>query len=504
MSIRLKLTVWYSALLAVTLVALGTSVYLFVQYYTFNGIKQLIERQESQVRFFAEPDDFILFNTNRFNRMQLDNLGVQVVIYEGGTSVHRTSNLSDYQIILPYPKPTDKPDPGFVNTQADDHHFLVLQKPVYQVGGNLYYILQIAASTDREERMLQGLRTILVFSSAAVLVVAFTTGLIIARQGLRPLENVIRAANGIENGSNLSMRIPREGPNDEIGRLTDTLNGMLDRIETTYNDLDDAYRAQRRFVSDASHELRTPLTTIRGNIELLEKMWAPRLTEPADAGAGTEASDAAAEVERLELTREAMRDISDEARRMSRLVADMLSLARADAGYEMEKTDVALLPLVEEVARRAQHLPRTADWIVGDLSPLEGAVVHGSPDYLRQLVFIFIENAFKYTPEGRVELRALRADGQAGIVVSDTGIGMNREEIPHIFERFYRADVSRGKTAGTGLGLSIAKWIIDEHGGSVEVETREGGGTTFVVWLPVSFLPPDGSGIMEGPEPEGG
>ena len=129
--------------------------------------------------------------------------------------------------------------------------------------------------------------------------------------------------------------------------------------------------------------------------------------------------------------------------------------------------------------------------------------VWGNPDYLRQLVFIFVENAFKYTPEGHVELKALRADDQAGVVISDTGIGMNSEEVPHIFERFYRADLSRGKTSGTGLGLSIAKWIIDEHRGSVEVRTREGEGTTFVVWLPVFFPPGGDSAIMEGADRNG-
>ncbi|MNN58885.1 Alkaline phosphatase synthesis sensor protein PhoR [compost metagenome] len=118
---------------------------------------------------------------------------------------------------------------------------------------------------------------------------------------------------------------------------------------------------------------------------------------------------------------------------------------------------------------------------------LEGIGVNGSRDHLTQMLFIFIENAFKYTPEGTVRLDAVVREGQVGIRVADTGIGMDKEEIPHIFERFYRADESRGVTAGTGLGLSIAKWIIDEHGGSVEVTTRLGSGSTFLVWLPVFF-----------------
>lgn len=182
---------------------------------------------------------------------------------------------------------------------------------------------------------------------------------------------------------------------------------------------------------------------------------------------------------------------------MSTLVNDLLALARADAGYTMEKTLIDLLPLTEEVVRRAQLLPRTAEWKVGDLSALDGVRVNAHPNYLQQLLFIFIENAFKYTPHGYIELSAVRKEQQIGFVIQDTGIGMNPEEIPHIFERFYRADESRGVTVGTGLGLSIAKWIIDEHQGSVEVTTREGDGTKFTVWLPLTFSDTNHSSIIE-------
>ncbi|MNJ54016.1 Alkaline phosphatase synthesis sensor protein PhoR [compost metagenome] len=166
----------------------------------------------------------------------------------------------------------------------------------------------------------------------------------------------------------------------------------------------------------------------------------------------------------------------------------MLSLARADAGKTMTKEMLPLSPLLDEVVRRAQFLPREVKWLQGDLSVLEDAYVMGSKDYLQQMLFIFIENAFKYTPKGEVVIDAIASSqGQVGIQIKDTGIGMDRSEIPHIFERFYRADPSRGMTPGTGLGLSIAKWIIDEHHGSVEVVTKRGEGTTFVIWLPVLY-----------------
>src|SRR5690606_4253863 len=147
---------------------------------------------------------------------------------------------------------------------------------------------------------------------------------------------------------------------------------------------------QKRFVSDASHELRTPLTTIRGNIDLLERMWSA-LQEKGDQAWPDELGKEALE---------SMRDIATEAKRMSRLINDMLALARADAGYEMEKEPIALRPIVEEVSRLASFLERKAEWRPGDYSVLEGVHVLGNRDYLVQLLFIFIENAFKYTDEG--------------------------------------------------------------------------------------------------------
>ncbi|MOA15095.1 Sensor protein SrrB [compost metagenome] len=182
---------------------------------------------------------------------------------------------------------------------------------------------------------------------------------------------------------------------------------------------------------------------------------------------------------------------------MSTLVNDLLALARADAGYTMEKSPLELVPIMQEVVRKAQLLPRTAEWRVGDLSALEDVSVNANPNYLQQLLFIFIENAFKYTQEGYIELSAIRKEPLIGFVIQDTGIGMNPDEIPHIFDRFYRADESRGVTVGTGLGLSIAKWIIDEHHGSVEVTTREGYGTTFTIWLPIVFPDRSSSSIIE-------
>nr|WP_156277526.1 HAMP domain-containing sensor histidine kinase [Paenibacillus sp. NEAU-GSW1] len=486
---------WYSGILAATLIVFGCAIYFFVNMNTYGDIKNALRKQAENLKFYGS-DMYNEFNLNTVGGFYEPDLFLQIINYREGVIV-QDRNMKQFGLKFPYPEASSNLKDGYkkvkVTLEGDQYMFLIYQRPLYlNTDGSLVGLAQVGAFVGSEERFLGGLRSILFFSSLAALLIAFTFGLFLARKALLPIERVIRSTEKIQSGSDLSVRIPMEGPKDEIGRLVFNLNIMLSRLETAYNSLDESYRAQRRFVSDASHELRTPLTTIRGNMELLEKMWSKSLDPKAADGIVL-----ALDSQGWELSHEAMQDITAEARRMSTLVNDLLSLARADAGYTMEKDALPVQPLVEEVARRAQLLPRAGEWRVGDLSALEGAYVVGNHDYLQQLLFIFIENAFKYTVEGYIELSAKRTEDQIGVVIRDTGIGMNPKEVPHIFDRFYRADESRGKTLGTGLGLSIAKWIIDEHRGSIEVTTREGEGSVFVVWLPMHFPEAAGSTIME-------
>ncbi|ACT03393.1 sensor histidine kinase [Paenibacillus sp. JDR-2] len=499
MTIRLRLTLWFSGILAAALIVLCVAIYFFVNMNTYSDTKE-------QLRDQAESYDIVKYE-NGLNQIDLNikrnspfyekDFYVQLVNYKEGV-IKASGELQVNGIKFPIPEAKSKPDYGYkkavLKTNEREVAFLIYQVPIRNnTDSSLIGLLQVGTVVASEENYLAGLRIILIMSSVICLLIAFTVGLFMARKALQPIERVIRSTEQIQSGSDLSVRIPIEGPKDEIGHLVYTLNIMLSRIEMAYNGLDESYKAQRRFVSDASHELRTPLTTIRGNIELLQRMWSKTL-EPDEAGDIVLALDS----QRYELSNEAMQDIAAEARRMSTLVNDLLALARADAGYEMEKTTQPMLPIVEEVGRRASLLPRNAEWRIGDLTALDGYQVHGNADYLQQLLFIFIENAFKYTPSGWIEMSATRRENQLGIIIKDTGIGMNPNEVPHIFDRFYRADESRGKTVGTGLGLSIAKWIIDEHRGSIEVTTMEEEGSTFVIWLPIDFSPQPASIIIEG------
>jgi len=248
---------------------------------------------------------------------------------------------------------------------------------------------------------------------------------------------------------------------DELGQLATAFNGMLTSLE-------EAYRTQQRFVADASHELRAPLTALQGNLELLER--APDLPDAEKA--------------------EMVACLRQEIGRMGRLVSDLLALAHADAGQKLvSKKLVELDRLLLEAFRDARGLAKGQRLSVGELDQLQ---VVGDPDRLKQLLVILMDNALKYTPTGgEVSLGLRRSGGIVELTVKDTGIGISAEDLPHIFERFYRADKARSRDlGGSGLGLSIAKWIVEQHGGSISVSSIPGSGSTFTVCLPASASAP--------------
>jgi signal transduction histidine kinase len=488
MPIRLKLSLWYGGVLAVIMAVFSGVLYFLMDSSIQNQYRSSLQQQTEQV--YKRLEYSVVLSLRGWNvDIRLDDQdtffteNIYLQLYNlSSRKVSLSSKSVQDNVVLPMIDEqtlrylTTESRYLFTTAEVNGVPFIIYNRGIYS-NNVLIGVLQAAIYSGNILQLLEQLRFVLIVSSIIIIVLSSSFGWFLAKKALRPIGSVIEEADKIQSGEDLSRRIPYKGPLDEIGRLAQTINGMLERIQRVYTSLEEAYRNQRRFVSDASHELRTPLTTIRGNVELMGKMW-----NQSDSSGNSQLSE-----DVLAISREAMADISAEAERMSRLVNDLLSLARADAGQVIEKEPVELLPVVEEVARRANFLPRSGDvvWRTEDLSQLSGVVVNGSRDYLQQLLFIFIENAFKYTLQGEVVLGVRQAPGQIGISVRDTGIGLDKDEVPLIFERFYRADPSRGLVGGTGLGLSIAKWILDEHGGSVEVYTRKGHGSTFVIWLPV-------------------
>jgi signal transduction histidine kinase len=282
-----------------------------------------------------------------------------------------------------------------------------------------------------------------------------TAGALLAGRALSPVATLTERAGFIARSRDFSERVPVGNKQDELGRLAATFNEMLAALER-------AYRAEKRFVSDASHELRAPLTAIQGNLELLER-------HPDAPAADRE---------------EAVGEASREARRLSQLVADLLALARADTGSTVRRQKVELDRIVLEALTTARHLSRGQGV---ELARLEPAVVEGDPDRLKELFLILLDNAIKYTSAGeRVILNLRRHDGSAEVTVRDMGVGISPEDLPRVFERFYRADPARTRDpGGTGLGLPIARWIAEAHGGEIQLHSEPGQGTTVTVRFPL-------------------
>ena len=349
---------------------------------------------------------------------------------------------------------SDGPDDGaFGVLLTPEQRWRVYVLPIEQSGALAGY-LETLTPLGNLDASIAAYRTLLIGLGLAGLAAALLGGWAIAGGALRPITHMTDTAGTITLSRDLSHRIPAPQHHDELGRLAATFNAMLVSIET-------AYQAQQRFVSDASHELRAPLTAIQGNLELL------RLHPVMPAA---ERDEALAEVER-------------ETNRLTRLVGDLLALARADAGVTLQRRPVDLDAIVLDTFRTARQLTHGQELT---LDPFEPVQVVGDEDRLKQLILILLDNALKYTPpNGCVTLGLRRGKATTEILVRDTGVGIPAADLPHVFERFYRADPARGRDpGGTGLGLPIARWIAEQHGGTISLESLLGQGTTVIVRLP--------------------
>ncbi|MGB9661060.1 MAG: sensor histidine kinase [Moorellaceae bacterium] len=465
MTLRSRLTLWYTAVLALTLFIFGGLTYALLFHYLAREVDHSLTTKAGEVvrsirvgsRFLTQQA-IVLPDVNVFSS---PDTFIQVVDFEG-TVVARSRNLGGQ--FLPVSQETLSlalKGTVFFETREVGNELLRLYNLPLYLGDQPVGLLQVGRLLHPVFTIINGLRQILWLLGILMLAIAASLGYFLARAALSPIDRMTQVAEEISEGKDLARRLPYRGPMDEVGRLAATFNGMLARLQSAYRQLEEAYAAQRRFVADVSHELRTPLTTIRGNIELLQHM----------AASGNP------------LEPEALADIASEAERMSRLVNNLLTLARADAGFTLERQPLDIGRLLQEVVRQAPFLGR-ASFSHSGLSELEGKLVLGNADFLKQLFFILLDNAFKYTPpEGKVALKGTVEKQKIKITVADTGMGISPEDVPHIFERFYRGEGSR-RYGGTGLGLAIAKWIVDQHGGQIEVESQVGQGSAFTVSLP--------------------
>lgn len=477
-SLRLRLTTLYTGVLCLTLVVFSFIVYLTLSRTLYAEVDQSISTMAtSVVRSIKVSRDLREVSLPDVDVFSSPGTYLQVV-GPSGRYYSRSSNLGPQ--FLPMSEDTlRKAASGqeFIeNVGYGNQKIRIFNYPLL-LDGKLIGLLQVGRSLSQVEMILGRLR-IMMFSVAAITVLAAgLMGWTLARAAFKPVEKIIEAAASIERGSDLKRRIFYRGPKDELYVLAETLNGMLARLDSVYLRLEEINESQRRFVADASHELRTPLTTIRGNAELLIKMGDRDPVTRADA----------------------LSDIAGEAERLTRLVSNLLYLARADAGQVIETAPVPLGDIMERAVEGLKFTsPRQVE-VEGLESIPEDIRVNVNQDLIIQAVNILVDNAVKYTPEeGEITLgvRSDRSGGETGenpdresvaIYVRDTGPGIPEEDRQEIFNRFYRGKTVRGRS-GSGLGLSIAQWIMEKHGGRVELSTTPGSGSCFFLVLPRGSL----------------
>lgn len=454
-SLRLRLTLWYSVVLMVVLGLFGLSVYGILVFSLTSQIDQSLEDAANGITASANLtrvlDQPIVILPAPDEPLGALNVSAQVWRLDG-TLATQTENLKQRQTPLD-PEGLAAKMPGRRNVRWGND-YLRVHTYLIRANGEVFGYLQTAASLRTVEAASSALLIVLVGGGVLSVILAALIGWLSASRALKPLDVITQTALQITRADDLSRRIPIQDPNDEVGRLAVAFNESLERLERLFN-------AQRRFLADVSHELRTPLTAIRGNVDLLQRLGG---ADPESLG-----------------------DIRSETERMTRLVGDLLVLAQADSGnLPLERRPVDLDGLLLEVCREVQVIAGQVHVAVGEI---DQARVIGDRDRLKQVILNLVTNAIKYTPPGgRVILGLAHVQRWARLTVSDTGIGLPAEELPRIFDRFYRVDKARTRAqGGAGLGLSIAQRIVQMHGGRLEAASDgPDKGATFSVWLPLA------------------
>jgi heavy metal sensor kinase len=448
-SIRARLTAWYSLVLLAGLTLFGAGIWLLISHSLRASLDDTLAQAAKGVTTVlqseTEPDHLreelteYASATPGGNLMEVWNAQGQQIIASKTVSMEQSDSASAYGVQV---RPSGQYRTFTTNVSVD--------------GGQ--YRLLVAAPMDATEATLGRVRMLLLWSTPVVLLLASLGGYWISRRALAPVDEITRSARVIGIQS-LSQRLAVPASGDEIQRLSETWNGMLARLEA-------AVKRLSQFTADASHELRTPIALIRTTAELtLRRERSP------------------------ETYREALRQVLLESERTTRLVEDLLLLARADAGLpSLPLERLELIPLVRDVCRQGQILAGARQLEISAVIPDEPVFVEANDPALRRMLLLLLDNAVKYTPSGgRIILSVDRGPAGATVAVSDTGIGIPETALPHVFERFYRVDESRNRDAGgTGLGLSIAKWIAERHHASLEAESVVGQGSVFRIRFPLT------------------
>jgi two-component system OmpR family sensor kinase len=465
-SVRTRLTLWYIGVLALVLVVFSVGVYVLLARHLYAeldyDLKNTVDGTSvSLVREFAEGET----EAKAASDALAEHIGPRqaaAVFDSKGSLIAENTALGGVHATLPVIE--SHPDDQLrleTNFDSKDGGHRVAIKRVTTPSPAKNYLIVVNQPLDEVIDELGTIRLNLFLAISGALVLAGLGGSFLARRSLAPVVEMTQQARRM-SAENLEQRLPITNANDELGRLAATFNELLAR-------LDESLSQQRRFMADASHELRTPLSVMR---------TATGVTLEQEQRSESE-------------YRDALRVIDEQARRLTRIVADMFTLARADAGRRaLNRSDFYFDELLWECVRAAEILGSRKDVTI-KVGKLVGVPYCGDEGLLRQLILNLLDNAIKHTPAGgKVQVSLESQNSQYRIIVSDGGTGIPPEAQPHIFERFYRVDKSRSRTeasdlgAGAGLGLSIARWIAETHHGRVELQSSDSRGSVFVASFP--------------------
>jgi len=456
MSLRARLTLFYTVVLGAVLVLFGLAVYGLVSVVQLRQVDATLERTARDLILVTRINDEGDFLVSE--RVSLDS---SVIVQIWDSSNRLVGITPALEPDSPFRQPLDSASfastvPVYNSVTIGDVHFRVLTVPLHSEGTPIGVLQSGTSLTIIDGLRIEIVRYLVVLSIIGI-ILAGMIGLITGRRALSPLATMTDTALQITRADDLSRRIPTRGiVDDEVGKLITAFNDTMGRLEKLF-------ATQRRFVADIGHELRTPLTVIRGNIDLMRRV-------------GIE-------------DEQSLHSIELEVDRLARLVEDLLILAQAESGnLPMDNRRIELDTLLLEVFSQAHVL--AGGRVRMEIGKIDQVLVCGDRDRLKQVALNLVANAIKYTAEGgKVTVSLSKEAGQAEFSVKDTGSGIPSEDLPHVFERFYRGDKSRSRGkdgAGFGLGLSIAYWIIRNHGGEIEVKSKLNRGSTFTVRLPLA------------------
>jgi len=457
-SVRVRLTLWYVAVFGLVLAAFSVFVYLVLSQSLYARLDQSLSRAaevvagELRSEILEHNGDAKVGAAQTLTELHLP--GMYLAMFDGGQLL--ASNFDQDQLsaraLLASTPPGNAIAFHAVKTYGPEGARVAIL-PV--TTGERVYLVAVAEPLDNLVDQLKSIRRIFYVGFPASLLIAGIGGFILAKKSLAPVVAMSIQAERI-SARNLHERLRIGNKGDELGHLGRVFNDLLSR-------LDGSFESMREFIADASHELRTPLSIIRGEADVA-------LSQERDS---KEYSDA-------------LTIIQDEAKRLSRIVDDMMALARADAGQrQLQIEEFYLNDLVEECCRAATVLT-VREGISLTLAPTTDIPFRGDEELLRRMLLNLLDNAIKYTPSGgSVSVELARERGNVKILVSDTGIGIPADDAPHVFERFYRVEKARSRAdGGSGLGLAIAKWVAEAHKGSIQLVSSSGKGSTFTVSLP--------------------